>query len=237
MKYNYIQHILRMVLLIFILLLFVGCRQTKVEESLQILEIVDQLEKIQEDGKSIIQLEYEEHKTHDCEAEGGCFFYVLESVNQVNEEFSQVIHVFVSGAVKSPNVYQLPKGSRVYLAIQEAGGLLDTADPNYVNQARILEDGERVYVPTLGEVVQFEEGNTGSSTTSQETSNPESKLVNINTAEMEELMTLTGIGEVRAKSILLFREQYGAFRSIEDLMQVDGIKEGTFRKLRDKITV
>lgn len=138
-------------------------------------------------------------------------------------EDTQYIFVYVCGAVNCEGVYELPSGSRVYQAIEVAGGLREDADKNSVNQAEVLEDEERIYVPTIGEEVSLvaeEEGK-----------------VNINKASKEELMTLPGVGESRAESIIKYREEQGAFQNIEDIMQVSGIKEGLFEKIKDLITV
>lgn len=131
--------------------------------------------------------------------------------------------VYVCGAVKREGVYELPVGSRVYQAIEAAGGFLEDANVRNVNQAEILEDEARVYVPVIGEEVQTDSDDEGK--------------ININKASKEELMTLPGVGESRAESIIKYREEQGAFRKVEDIMQVSGIKEGLFEKIKDYITI
>lgn len=140
------------------------------------------------------------------------------------EETQEQIWVHVCGAVKEPGVYLLGAGSRVFDAIEAAGGFAKDADENSLNLAQALEDESKVYVGTKGE------------DTNEETTGSDG-LVNLNQASLEELMTLPGIGEVKAKAILAYREQSGGFQKKEDLLQVEGIKEGTYQKLEAFITV
>lgn len=146
----------------------------------------------------------------------------------------EVIYVDVTGAVKAPGVYSLPAGSRVFEAIALAGGAREDASLEHLNQAGILADGQQIRVYTEEEAEQIPEQNPLAGT---ETAATEAMKVNINTAGKEELMTLTGIGETRAEAILAYRQENGGFQTPEDLMQVEGIKEKTFEKLRDQITV
>lgn len=152
--------------------------------------------------------------------------------SRVEENSKEPLFVYVCGAVHAPGVYELPAGARVYEAIAAAGGVTGDAAAEYVNQARMIEDGERVYIPTESEAEQ------GTGLFSEETqAGGSGTKVNINTAGLEELMTLTGIGESKASSIISYREVHGRFHSIEDLMQIEGIKEGVFNKIKDDITV
>ena len=147
------------------------------------------------------------------------------------------IFVYVCGQVAAPGVYELPGGARVYQAIEMAGGTLEGASPESLNLAQQAEDGQKIYVPTE------EEAQTGAAL--QDTmggvqdmaSDQEAGKVNLNTAGLEELMTLTGIGQTRAEAIITYREEEGGFRAPEDIMNVDGIKEGIYEKLKDEITV
>ena len=138
--------------------------------------------------------------------------------NTEHIEDSEHIFVYVCGAVNREGVYELPCGSRVYEAIAMAGGFCADADARNVNQAEVLEDEERIYVPVVGEAV-------------QEMDEKDSRI-NINKATKEELMTLPGVGESRAESIIQYREQQGAFQNLEEIMQVSGIKEGLFEKIK-----
>lgn len=144
--------------------------------------------------------------------------------------------VHVCGAVERPGVYELPQGSRIYQAIECAGGLSNEADPNYLNQADFVSDGEKVYVPTREEVAEMDSPLQNVVTQSGETGAP-SGLVNLNTASEEQLCTLPGIGSSKAKSIIAYREEHGSFDRIESVMNVAGIKDGLFQKIKAYITV
>ena len=143
--------------------------------------------------------------------------------NKESIEDTEHIFVYVCGAVNHEGVYELASGSRVYEAIVMAGGFREDADARNVNQAEVLEDEERIYVPIVGEDVRVDD--------------EKDARININKASKEELMTLPGVGESRAESIIKYREQQGAFQSIEEIMQVSGIKEGLFEKIKDFITI
>lgn len=146
-----------------------------------------------------------------------------------SETSSAQLYVQVSGAVVCPGVYAFPEGSRVYEAIARAGGLTEDAYDVELNQAQLLTDGQKIYVPVVGEAVTVSQnGSAGLS---------DDGRININTATVEELMTLTGIGETRAKSIVAYRDAHGSFAAPEDLQQVSGIGESTYRKIADAITI
>ena len=142
------------------------------------------------------------------------------------------VYVYVCGAVNAPGVYELKEGARVYEAIQLAGGLTEAAAADAVNQARIVTDGEQIRVPTVEEAQ-----SRGAGVAGEVTEGTENNKININTAGKEELMTLTGIGEAKAESIMDYREKNGSFKSVEELMQIEGIKEGVFNKIKDDITI
>ena len=155
------------------------------------------------------------------------------AVPQEEQEPAETVYVYVCGAVNAPGVYELKKDARVFEAITLAGGMTAEAAPEAVSQARTVADGEQIYVPTVREV-QMQ----GSRVEDIVTGNADvSGKVNINTAGKEELMTLTGIGEAKAQSILDYREEHGKFGSIEDLMLIEGIKEGVFNKIKEDITI
>lgn len=154
--------------------------------------------------------------------------------------------VHICGAVNRPGVYTFPEGSRVCDAVEAAGGLTADAAESLLNQAALLSDGLQIVVPTLEEAEGlspqtassgiFSSGISGAGAAGGDPQAGDG-LVNINTATLEELMTLPGIGQTRAEAIMAYRDEQGGFRTIEDIMNVSGIKEGSFAKLKDRITV
>ena len=153
----------------------------------------------------------------------------------------KVICVHICGAVVSPGVYEIPQGSRVYEAVMAAGGYRDDADEDYVNQALVLNDSDKLVIPTLADTEamvipsdgKVREFGIGSGVSGSESSGK----VNINTAGIEELCTLSGIGEARAKVIISYRDSNGPFGSIEDIMNVSGIKQASFDRIKNDICV
>lgn len=143
--------------------------------------------------------------------------------------------VYVCGAVAKEGVYTLPEGSRKEDALKAAGGYSPSAARGIVNLAEILTDGERIWFPTKEEA-EKETAGTSADDSPGDGKNESSGRININTAGVGELTTLTGIGETRAEEILRYREKNGPFRKPEDLMKVPGIKEGTYRKISDRIS-
>jgi len=139
------------------------------------------------------------------------------------------ITVYVSGSVNQAGLYALPFGSRVNDAIQAAGGFNVQADIGAINLAEILQDGEQINVP---EIIPIQAGN-GVFRSLPGTN----LLVDINTATLEELDTLPQIGPITAQSIIDYRVTNGPFATIEDLLEVDGIGQVTFDKIKDLIRV
>lgn len=162
-----------------------------------------------------------------------------------------LVYIHVCGLVCTPGVYGLPAGSRVYEAIEAAGGFSEAAVPDYLNLAQVLEDGMKIQVPDRDQAEEWKArgltqsgismgGGTAGVQTSGRTGSGEggSKArVNLNTASREELMTLRGIGASRADDIIHYRQEFGGFKSIEDIMNVSGIKDAAFEKIKDSITV
>ncbi len=145
------------------------------------------------------------------------------------DEKSEPVIVHICGAVVNPGVYELPPGSRIVDAVDKAGGLSVDADDSYVNLAAVPNDGEQIFIPTIEESVIMKQ-------TRQETGVSSGK-VNINTADKALLCTLPGIGDTRAADIIAYRQEHGNFSAIEDIMQVSGIKEGSFQKIKEMIVV
>ncbi len=154
----------------------------------------------------------------------------------VQNDGQNLIYVHVCGAVKKPAVYSLPENSRVCDAIAKAGGLTENAADDYVNQARFLSDGERVYIPEKEELSNLSTSQYAAGQQVGNTDNSQENLpVNINTAGVSELTSLPGIGESRAESIVAYREKHGAFARIEDIMKISGIKGAAYEKIKDRI--
>lgn len=151
----------------------------------------------------------------------------VPSDTQEQTKEDTLCYVYICGEVKLPGVYQVEEGARLYQVVEMAGGLLETAALNYLNLAESVTDGQKIVVPTIDEanalVIAEEEKSNG--------------LVNINTANEDTLTTLPGIGASKAKNIINYRESKGGFQTIEELMEIDGIKEGVFHKVKDLITV
>ena len=163
-----------------------------------------------------------------------------------------MIYVDVCGAVANPGVFQLAAGSRVFQAIEAAGGYLPEAALTCVNRAGVLTDGQQIYILTQEEMERqgldpaemsgASDGQmNGSAGTGQNTGMTaqvqQDNRININIADEAQLTTLTGIGATRAQAIIAYREENGPFAAIEDIMNVQGIKEGTFAKIKDEIVV
>ena len=145
--------------------------------------------------------------------------------------------VYVCGAVVNEGVYELPPDSRVSDALKMAGGYSDEALKGYVNLAEKLNDGERIYIPNKIEIDDLnilidQDASAGTGAQSSEDG-----MVNINTADAETLQTLPGIGETKATEIIAYRDEHGAFGSIEDIKNVSGIGEGTFSRISSRIKV
>ena len=152
-----------------------------------------------------------------------------------SEQEEAWIWVDVSGAVSAPGVYCLKQGSRVFEAVQEAGGFLENADTTGINQASVLSDGEKLQIYTIEEVQQMEVQPEMFSGSSENTES--GGKININTADLTELQEIPGVGEKKAQSIMEYREACGGFQNIEQLQEVPGIKGKTFDKVKDYITV
>lgn len=147
-----------------------------------------------------------------------------ETAKEETEPVSETIFVQVAGAVNRPGVYELPFDSRVFVAIDEAGGLLQTADDSDLNLAELLSDGQKIYVYTKVERQEAKELELTQSRTAD-------GLTNINTASLSELCKLPGIGESKANLIITYREENGDFENIEDIKKVSGIGDGIYNQI------
>ncbi len=158
-------------------------------------------------------------------------------IDDVNEK----IIVQIAGAVSNPKVCKMPQDTRVYQVIQEAGGLLPEADPAGLNLAAPVNDGDKIYIPKIGEMTdpdtalnQVDEGYAPSISVGG--AGYENKI-NINRATREELQQIPGIGPQTADKIVNYRKENGIFRKVDDLKNVKGIGDKTFEKMRSMIRI
>lgn len=167
------------------------------------------------------------------------------------------IYVDVKGSVKKPGVYKLKNDSRVIDAVNEAGGLSESANTRYINLSKKLEDGDVVMVYSSKEIKEAQKENTvyietpcvceqvkndaciteNTSKTDKTSTINKTNKVNINTAQIEELKTLSGIGDAKANAIIEYRNTNGNFKSIEDIKNVSGISETVYSKIKENITI
>lgn len=164
---------------------------------------------------------------------------VVEPVNESEltgeVEEAQTMVVDIKGAVENPREYVLKQGARVRDLIDAAGGLMADADENRIKFSQILSDEDCIRIYKIGEEVE-EDSDIFSGTASEERKSSSGKI-NINKASASELQTLPGIGEVKAQSIIDYRESIGAFKSIDELTNITGIGSKTVDKLRDMVDI
>jgi len=154
---------------------------------------------------------------------------VLAEKTEENTTLEAVIFVDIKGEVKKPGVYQMKVGDRVKDALDAAGGLTAEADSQKVNLAQRVEDQMVIVVPKVGEEAEAIPAGVTSKETSKE------GKVNINTATVEELKTLKGVGEKKAEAIIEYRKKNGSFKTKEDLMKVRGIGKKLFESFEERI--
>lgn len=190
----------------------------------------------------VYDLEVEEKKTNNLEI----------------EDAIKYITVDIKGEVKSPGVYKIEEGKRVVDAINASGGLTKKAVTKYINLSKVLKDEDVIIINNISELEKIEDKknieeikinnksnisvkesdvitNDKSDIVKENDSN-KNTIVNINTCTLEELLSINGIGESKAKSIIEYRENVGLFTSKEDIMKVSGIGESLYDKIKDYIT-
>ena len=150
---------------------------------------------------------------------------------------SDTVLVHTCGEVQTPGVYELTADSRICDVLLLAGGFTADADTEAVNMAAGIEDGMQIVIPTETDRTSETTGNSFYRTGETAAGKTESQLVNINTADKETLMSLPGIGAGKAEAVIAYREAGGVFKDIKDIMLVDGIKEGVYARIKDKICV
>lgn len=219
-----------------------GCRRREDEEALA----------------EIVLQETEDTYAEVSGTEGGASDLGIENGNAEGagtQVSAQECYIHIYGAVKNPGVYLMNPGDRIFQAVERAGGFTDDACEDYVNQAKSVEDGLKIWIPTKQEAEQRREGEEETAQRAGKAADAEGGTddnaglfyptqeaqmggkVNINTAAQEELCTLTGIGEAKAQAIIAYRETHGRFAKPEDIMKVTGIKQSGYEKIQNQITV
>lgn len=163
-----------------------------------------------------------------------------ETVNaaaEIRNADSDTVLVHICGEVQTPGVYELTADSRICDVLLLAGGFTADADTEAVNMAAGIEDGMQIVIPAETDRTQEMTGNSFYRMGETAAGKTESQLVNINKADKETLMSLPGIGAGKAEAVIAYREAGGVFKDIKDIMLVDGIKEGVYAKIKDKICV
>lgn len=150
------------------------------------------------------------------------------------DEDKNIIIVDIKGAVQLPGVYEMESHHRIVDCINKAGGFLEEAEQRSVNLAQKVEDQMVIYIPLEGEE-SLELGEVVESAIKNDTSVSDNQKINLNKATKNDLKTLSGIGEVKAESIISYRETNGFFEKTEDIKNVSGIGEATFEKIKDEI--
>lgn len=160
--------------------------------------------------------------------------YLSEETFESQQEYTDnnnMIYVYLSGEVESPGVYEVSADSRLYQVIDIAGGMTKDAKKDYLNLAETVCDGQQIHVLSKQEYKKNQ-----NSDSAHNTDSGSSTLININTATVEELQQLSGIGETKALEIINYRQKNGNFSSIEDIKNVSGIGDSTFEKIKSQIT-
>lgn len=190
----------------------------------------------------VYDLEVEEKKTNNLEI----------------EDAIKYITVDIKGEVKSPGVYKIEEGKRVVDAINASGGLTKKAVTKYINLSKVLKDEDVIIINNISELEKIEDkknieeikiNNKSNNSVKEsdvitndksdivkESDSNKNTIVNINTCTLEELLSINGIGESKAKSIIEYRENVGLFTSKEDIMKVSGIGNSLYDKIKDYIT-
>jgi len=209
---------------------FYSCSYNKQEDTTSIISSLTQED---EKNKSALGTSEDVNNTSKNEQE------LIQTV-QMEEALpkEEYIYIHLCGAVANPDVYQVEAGARLVDIIDLAGGLCEDAAGDYINQAQIVADGQRIYIPNKEEIKNvtaddYLEGNQLVLGEETETN----VLVDINVANVDELMNLPGIGKAKADSIIEYRKTNGKFHSIDELMNIAGIKEGLFAQLSLYVTV
>lgn len=158
-------------------------------------------------------------------------------INEDSIDRNKII-VEIKGEVAKPDVYQLEEGSIIKDLIDMAGGVTEEADLSRINRAEELLNHELIIIGNINDETESSVVQNNSTYSSNgNNSDKGSTLININTADLEQLKEITGIGNIKAQSIIDYREANGGFKSLEELKNVDGIGDKTFEKIKEQITL
>lgn len=174
-----------------------------------------------------------------------------DSTDNLDLEKESKIIVHVTGAVKNAGIVKIDEGSRISDAIEAAGGFADDADISQINLAYQIEDGQKIYIPSINDEKtdgsekvlekEYVTDEAGDDVIVEEESlnikSKESKKININTAEQTELEEIPGVGASTAQKIIEYRKTNGKFKNIEDIKNVNGIGDSKFENMKEKICV
>ena len=220
---NQRQQGVRCLLIVCILVLFCGCSE---EPKL----VTDSLQETENETKIKLQIEATQETEEIINIEN------VEALQQ-KETVEESCFVYVCGAVKNPGVYELQVESRLYEAVEAAGGFREDASETCINLAQKVCDGQQIVILTKDEALQTQTTQIAQTPQQTQEESQNGGKININTADVSMLTTLTGIGESKAKQIISYRESNGSFSSIEEITNVSGIGIQTFEKIREQITV
>ncbi|EEH99157.1 MULTISPECIES: helix-hairpin-helix domain-containing protein [Clostridium] len=156
----------------------------------------------------------------------------VKGENQLTKGTKMIV-VEIKGEVANPDVYEISEGSIIRDLITKAGGVTNEANIDKINRADKLRDNQLIVIPNKNEL---SNANTNINV-SKEGNTAEDGIININTASLEELQKINGVGEVKAKSIINYREKNGGFKSIDEMKNIEGIGDKTFEKMKDQITI
>lgn len=156
----------------------------------------------------------------------------VKGENQLTKSIKMIV-VEIKGEVVSPDVYEISEGSIIRDLITKAGGLTNEANIDKINRADKLRDNQLIVIPNKNDL---SNANTNINI-SKEGNTSEDGIININTASLEELQKINGVGEIKAKSIINYREKNGGFKSIDEMKNIEGIGDKTFEKMKDQITI
>ena len=191
-------------------------------------------------GFAYLFMDHADSSQTDTQSEPGDDFFTAETEESAppnppgQEEIKKSdVFIHIGGEVKKPGVYRFSYEPRLVEVIHKAGGLTKRAAAESINQAQLVADGMQIIIADKKQAKRASAGESASLGDKQDTGS----LVNINSAGKEELMTLTGIGESKAVAVIQYREENGGFQRKEDIMKISGIKEATYEKLKDLITV